>query len=75
LIEESACIVLAPLKSCKADMIDSLCDEIKNKKKLKELVDIGRLTLKRDIPYILIWDNPNRIIKRYKYQNESLKQG
>jgi len=72
LLRQVACIVLAPTKN---DNNNPYSNEKEKAKKLKELVEISLETFEEEVPYLLVWDNPNRIIYRYKNQDKSLKQG
>ena len=58
LIHESASIVMSPMN----DDLDTFCTQIKNEK-LENLVEKSFRKFRKKVPYLLIWDNPNRVIK------------
>ena len=67
ILDETACIVLAPLKE--GNTVKQLCSKIGKKDKLENLIKVSYRSLRDEIPYLLIWDNPNRIPKRYRHNN------
>ena len=61
LIEESASIVLLPLVSTNIDSMDEICKEL-SKISLKDLIKESYEKFDdEEVPYLLIWDNPNRL--------------
>ena len=61
LIEESASIVLLPLVSTNIDSMDEICKEL-SKIPLKDLIKESYEKFdEEEVPYLLIWDNPNRL--------------
>lgn len=70
-IEESACIILASFN--KDSNISELCSIINEEEKLEGLIKASFKASRNQIPYILIWDNPNRIPLRN--QNKKTASG
>ncbi len=67
ILDETACIVLAPLKE--NNTVKQLCSKIDKKDKLENLIKASFRSLRDEVPYLLIWDNLNRIPKRYRHKN------
>jgi len=61
LVDESACIVLAPLHNDKRQAVDTVCLQLQNTELKNLLKESSKKFKKEKVPYLLIWDNPNRI--------------
>ncbi len=68
-IEESACIILASFN--KDSNISELCSMINEEEKLEGLIKASSKASRNQIPYLLIWDNPNRIPLRNQNKKTS----
>lgn len=76
LVEQSACIVLAPLNMNSIDQVDVLCKSLLESETSLEylLTSSTEYSIVKKVPYLLIWDNPNRIpLKKAEYKDQQDK--
>ncbi|MCH9740664.1 MAG: caspase family protein [Epsilonproteobacteria bacterium] len=74
LIKESACIVLAPLKDEQIEIVNSVCQSLEGTEFRNLLKESSKKFKKAEVPYLLIWDNPNRLpLKKTEIKNNQYK--